>query len=294
MRRMTLKSQSTICVFTKSHKHMWVSYVRWTPKMSQSGSLIHVITHFQNAQARITFRKSLAFTCPQNQAFHANHDPKRLYFSHFKMHFKSLIWESFAFTKGKIRLSNQERVRIMFRNGFRHAIRSFVNRPNHSPFPWRWRLCHGVTVTSKRRREPLKQSWDGEVGGKTAGRPLAQLHRNGGWIHCTMVEKLIFVQQEEGTRKNDHHREGQRKEKERPAPPTSRLKDIKSSIGMTIQEAVRAAEDRERWQRIMKTTASHNATSDWARDNRDINFPDFYGNPDSYSFLSERLDWPSN
>ena len=44
--------------------------------------------------------------------------------------FKSLIWKSFAFTKGKIRLSNQEWVRITFRNGFRNVIRSFVNRPS--------------------------------------------------------------------------------------------------------------------------------------------------------------------
>ena len=35
-------------------------------------------------------------------------------------------------------------------------------------------------------------------------------------------------------------------------PPTSWLKDIKSSTGMTLQEAVRAAEDRERWRRIVK------------------------------------------
>ena len=45
-------------------------------------------------------------------------------------------------------------------------------------------------------------------------------------------------------------------------PPISWLKDIKSSTGMTLQEAVRAAEDRERGRRIVKTTASHNATSD--------------------------------
>ena len=43
---------------------------------------------------------------------------------------------------------------------------------------------------------------------------------------------------------------------------TSWLKDIKSSTGMTLQDAVRAAEDMERWRRIVKTTASHNATSD--------------------------------
>ena len=50
-------------------------------------------------------------------------------FSRFKTRFKSLIWKSFAFTKGKTRLSNQERVWITFRNGFRNVIRSFVNRP---------------------------------------------------------------------------------------------------------------------------------------------------------------------
>ena len=44
-------------------------------------------------------------------------------------HFKSLIWKSFVFTMGKIRLSNQERVRITIRNGFRNVILSFVNRP---------------------------------------------------------------------------------------------------------------------------------------------------------------------
>ena len=38
------------------------------------------------------------------------------------------VW--LQFTKGKIRLSNQESVRITFRNGFRNVIRSFVNRPN--------------------------------------------------------------------------------------------------------------------------------------------------------------------
>ena len=50
--------------------------------------------------------------------------------------------------------------------------------------------------------------------------------------------------------------------RKRGRPPTSWLKDIKSSTGMTLQEAVRAAEDRERLRRIVKTTASHNATSD--------------------------------
>ena len=50
--------------------------------------------------------------------------------------------------------------------------------------------------------------------------------------------------------------------RKRGRPPTSWLKDIKSATGMTLQEAVRAAEDRERWRRIVKTTASHYVTSD--------------------------------
>ena len=37
------------------------------------------------------------------------------------------LWR-FAFRKGKIRLSNQERVRITIWNGIRNVIRSFVNR----------------------------------------------------------------------------------------------------------------------------------------------------------------------
>ena len=44
MLRITLKSHSTICIFTRSHKKMWVSYVNGTPKMSQIGSLIYWIT----------------------------------------------------------------------------------------------------------------------------------------------------------------------------------------------------------------------------------------------------------
>ena len=43
--------------------------------------------------------------------------------------FKSLIWKSFAFTKGKIRLSNQERVRITIQNRFQNVNRSLVNKP---------------------------------------------------------------------------------------------------------------------------------------------------------------------
>ena len=79
--------------------------------------------HFQNEHAWIMFRKSFAFTCSQNQAFYANHDPKRLFFRVSKH--VSKAW----FKKVKIRLSNQERVRITFQNGFRNVIQSFVNRP---------------------------------------------------------------------------------------------------------------------------------------------------------------------
>ena len=75
--------------------------------------------------------------------------------------------------------------------------------------------------------------------------------------------KVVFLwicNSKVGTRNNDHHREGQRKEK-RGRHPTSWLTDIKSSTGMTLQEAMRAAEDSERCRRIVQTTASHNATS---------------------------------
>ena len=39
----------------------------------------------------------------------ADHDPKHFFFLRFKMRFKSLIWNSFAFTWAKIRFSNQDR-----------------------------------------------------------------------------------------------------------------------------------------------------------------------------------------
>ena len=64
-------------------------------------------------------------------------------------HFKSLIWKNFAFTKGKIRLSNQERVRITIRNRFRNVIRSFANRPNEHPLGGKWSVVfpiHSVMI----------------------------------------------------------------------------------------------------------------------------------------------------
>ena len=47
--------------------------------------------HFQNAHARITFRKSFAFTCPQNQAFYMDHDPKRPFFHVSKAWFERAL-----------------------------------------------------------------------------------------------------------------------------------------------------------------------------------------------------------
>ena len=97
--------------------------------------------HFQNSHARITFQKSFVFTCPQNQAFYRWITIENAPFSCFK----SLIWKSFAFTKGNIRLLNQERFRITFWNGFRNVIHSFVNRPcvsRASPFLYAWLMVN--------------------------------------------------------------------------------------------------------------------------------------------------------
>ena len=47
--------------------------------------------HFQNAHARITFRKSFAFTCPQNPAFYADHDPKHQFFRVSKAWFERAL-----------------------------------------------------------------------------------------------------------------------------------------------------------------------------------------------------------
>ena len=51
-------------------------------------------------------------------------------YSPFQNAFQKPDLKEFAFPKGTIRLSNRERVRITFRNGFRNAIHFFVNRPN--------------------------------------------------------------------------------------------------------------------------------------------------------------------
>ena len=53
-----------------------------------------------------------------------------LYFVFQKPVPKAWFERALRSTKGKIRLSNQERVRITFRNGFQNVIRSFVSRPS--------------------------------------------------------------------------------------------------------------------------------------------------------------------
>ena len=98
------------------------SHALQTPSQSQSGSAhCEVIfcshcavradwpmhgfsTHFQNAHARINFLKSFAFTWPRIRLSMWITIQNALF-----SHFKSLIWNSFAFTRAIIRLSNQER-----------------------------------------------------------------------------------------------------------------------------------------------------------------------------------------
>ena len=75
--------------------------------------------------------KELCVRMSSESSFLRGSRSKRPFFRVSKARFKSLIWKSFAFTKGKWSgFQNQERVRITFRNGFRNMIRSFVNRPN--------------------------------------------------------------------------------------------------------------------------------------------------------------------
>ena len=58
--------------------------------------------NFQNAHARITFRKSFAFTCPRIR-LSTRITIQNALFSRFKKRFKNLIWNSFEFTRAKIR-----------------------------------------------------------------------------------------------------------------------------------------------------------------------------------------------
>ena len=83
------------------------------------------IVHFQNVHAWITFRKSFRVLKSSESGFLGGSRSK----TPLSSHFKSLIWKNFAFTKGKIRLLNRERVRITIQNGLGNTIHSFVNRP---------------------------------------------------------------------------------------------------------------------------------------------------------------------
>ena len=70
----------------------------WTHAWLQHG----FSAHFQNAHARIMFRKSFAFTCPRIR-LSTRITIQNALFSRFKTRFKSLIWNSFAFTRAQIR-----------------------------------------------------------------------------------------------------------------------------------------------------------------------------------------------
>ena len=66
MFRISLQSHSTICIFTRSHKKMWVSYVSGTPKISQIGSLIFGITHCTLGLLHMKFSKYSFKLCLSN------------------------------------------------------------------------------------------------------------------------------------------------------------------------------------------------------------------------------------
>ena len=93
--------------------------------------LLHWLTHawLHRALTKCTcmnhVTKELCLHKSSESGFLGGPESKTPLFSHFR----SLIWKSFACTKGKIRFSNQERLRITIWSGFRTVIRSFVNRP---------------------------------------------------------------------------------------------------------------------------------------------------------------------
>ena len=97
---------------------------------------------FPNAHARITFRKSLRWHVLES-GFIRESRSKTPLFSRFKMHFKSLIWKSFAFTRAKIRkglnhIPKRLSERAESRSVFRNVIRSHVNRPKVCKYSPRW------------------------------------------------------------------------------------------------------------------------------------------------------------
>ena len=62
-----------------------------SPRWLTHAWLQRAFAHLQNAHAQITFQKSFAFTCPQNQTFYANHDPKRPLFRVSKAWFERAL-----------------------------------------------------------------------------------------------------------------------------------------------------------------------------------------------------------
>ena len=76
------------------------------------------IAHFQNAHARITFRKSFAFTCPQNQAFSADHNPKRPFFRVSKAWFKRALHSQRVKSGFQIRTGSESRSETAFGTWF--------------------------------------------------------------------------------------------------------------------------------------------------------------------------------
>ena len=82
-------------------------------------------THFQNAHARITFQKSFTFTRPQNQAFYADHDPKRPFFRVSKAWFERALRSQRVKSGFQIRKGSES----CSKTAFGTVICSFVNRP---------------------------------------------------------------------------------------------------------------------------------------------------------------------
>ena len=119
------------------------SHVLQTPSQSRSGSArckvifcshravradwpMHGFSaHFQNAHARITFRKSFAFTWPRIRLSMRSTIQNALFFGDLKCISKA--WFETALRSQGLKSGKG---RITFRNIFRNVIRSHVNKPN--------------------------------------------------------------------------------------------------------------------------------------------------------------------
>ena len=74
--------------------------------------------HFQNAHVLITFRKSFAFTGPQDQAFYADHDPKRPFFRISKAWFDRVLHSQRVKSRFQIRKGSESRSETVFGTWF--------------------------------------------------------------------------------------------------------------------------------------------------------------------------------